>query len=369
MKVPVNEPIVSKEAIQNVEKALESGWLSSSGPFVAEFEDTFAHYIGSKHAITVSSGTAALHLSLLAYNIGPDDEVIVPAFSMGAVWMSVLQTGAKPIFVDCEPETFNINPGKIEEKITKKTKVIIVVHTYGHPADMDTITPIARKHALTIIEDAAEAHGSKYKGKQCGSLSDIAAFSFYANKLITTGEGGMVVTNNEKIAEKVRKLKDLSHSPEKRFIHDGIGFNYRMTNLQSAVGLGELSHVEEYFEKKRTVAAKYSKALSKIPGIQVPIEKSWAKSNFWMYTILVDKEKFGMDKDELRTTLSSRGIDTRDFFYPPHAHPALKDVVEKNESFPVAERIAQEGLYLPSGLALTDKQVEYVIAQITDIHK
>ena len=366
--IPVNEPVISKEAKANVLAALDSGWLSSAGPFVKQFEKEFAEYLGVKHAITATSGTAALHLALLSLGIGKDDEVIVPAFTMAASWMAVLYVDAKPVFVDCELETFNIDPQKIELKITPKTKAIMPVHIYGHACDMDAVLTIAKKHNLMVIEDAAEVLGGKYKNQLCGSFGEINCFSFYANKILATGEGGMVVTNRDDVAEKVRKYKDLYHSDKKRFIHEGIGFNYRMSNLQAAVGLGELKHLNEYLQKKRWMAEQYSEGLKNIPGIKTPRTKPEVENTYWMYGILIDKERFGMSRDELKARLKACGIDTRDFFYPPQDQPVLKAILGKEE-FPCAKYLSENGLYLPSGLALTEKQIQTVISSIKNLSK
>lgn len=362
--IPVNEPLISKEAKENVNIALESGWISSAGTFVKQFEEDFASYLGVKHAISVSNGTAALHVALLSLDIGPGDEIIIPAFTMAATWLAVLYTGAKPVFVDCEPETYNINVNLIEEKINEKTKAIIPVHIYGHPADMDPIILLAKRHKLYIIEDAAEAHGAEYKKRKCGSMGDINCFSFYGNKIITCGEGGMVVTNDEDFANKARKIKDLYHSDKKRFIHEKVGYNYRLTNTQAAIGCGELNHIEEYVTKKQQMASRYTSGLSSIEGITTPKTKSYAKNVFWMYSILVDENKYGISKDKLREKLKQVGIDTRDFFYSPSDQPILKQFLSSTDIFPVTDYISNNGCYLPSGLAITNDQIDLVISTI-----
>ncbi|MES2087670.1 MAG: DegT/DnrJ/EryC1/StrS family aminotransferase [Patescibacteria group bacterium] len=366
--IPVNESIISDEAKKNVAEALSSGWLSSGGPFVGKFETDFAKYFGTKHAVTVTNGGAALHIALLALNIGKGDEVIVPAFTMAAPWFAVMYTGATPVFVDCELETFNIDPGKIEAKITPKTRAIIPVHIYGHSCDMDPILAIAKKHKLFVIEDAAEAHGGEYKGKLCGAMGDFGCFSFYANKIISTGEGGMVITNNTDWAEKARQLKSYNFSKAKRFIHDEIGYNYRMGNLQAAVGCGELENLSVYLEKKEQMAQRYNNGLSKIAGLRLPITKPDVKNVYWMYAVLVDEKTFGMNRNELRSKLLEKNIDTRDFFYAPEDQPVLKDLL-KNEKFPNAKYAGDHGLYLPSGLAITDEQIEAVIQAIKEIYE
>ncbi len=365
--IPVNEPIISPEAKKYVLDALETGWISSAGKYIQEFEEKFAHFLGVKHAIAVSSGTAALHVALLACGIGKRDEVIVPAFTMAATWMAVIYVGAKPVFVDCDPDTFNIDVKLIEKKISKRTKAIIPVHIYGYPVDMDPLIKIAKKHKLTIIEDAAEAHGAEYKERKCGSLGDINCFSFYANKIITTGEGGMIVTNNDSLAKESRKLMDLYHFP-KRFIHSKLGFNYRMTNLQAAVGCGGLGHIQDYVEKKRRMAKTYMSLLQDVAGIKLPHEEKKCKCVYWMYAITVDEIKFGMSRDELRAELKLRGIDTRDFFYPPSDQPILKTYLGENDKFPNTILASKVGLYLPSGLALTQNQIQQVGFEIKALH-
>lgn len=365
--IPVNEPVLSDESKLFVNDAMNSGWLSSSGKYVQEFENKFAGYLGMKYGIAVSNGTAALHTALLSCGIKEGDEVMVPAFTMAATWLAVLYVGAKPVFVDCELESYNIDTKLIEEKITRKTKAIIPVHVYGHPAEMDKILSIAKKYKLIVIEDAAEAHGAEYKGKKCGSVGDVNCFSFYANKIITTGEGGMVVTNNENVAQKAKKFRDLFHSDEKRFIHENVGYNYRMTNLQAAVGCGELIHLEEYLLKKQYMSSIYSLLLSNIPGIKLPQTKKYVKNVYWMYAILIDKDKFGVDKDKLREELMKMGIETRDFFYPPTQQPILKKYLKQNDGFPNCEFVSKNGLYLPSGLAVTDKQMRSVCSTLKSV--
>ncbi len=366
--IPVNEPVLSEDSKIFVNQALDSGWISSSGNYVKELEEKFASFIGMEYGIAVSSGTAALHVALLSLGVGKGDEVIVPAFTMGATWLAVLYTGAKPVFVDCESETFNIDVKQIEKKITRKTKVIIPVHIYGHAVEMGAIMKIAKKHKINVLEDAAEACGGEYKGKKCGSFGKINAFSFYANKIVTTGEGGMVVTNDEDLAVKARQFRDLHHSLKKRFVHDGIGFNYRMANLQGALGCGELMHIEEYLLKKQYMAAMYKLLLKDISGITLPKTKSGIKNVYWMYSILINEKEFGISKDKLREELLTDGIETRDFFYSPTKQPILKKHLKRGEIFPNAEIIEETGLYIPSGLALTDKQMKRVADAIKKIY-
>lgn len=366
MPVPVNEPVITPEAKQYVREALDSGWVSSAGPFIERFEKAFAEYLGVKHAVTTTSGTTALHLALVTLEIGPGDEVILPDFTMMACVFSVLYTGAKPVFVDVDPWIFTMDPEKIEEKITQKTKAIMPVHIYGHPVDMDPVLAIAKRHGLWVMEDAAEAHGARHRGRLCGSIGDINAFSFYGNKIITTGEGGMVVTNNDALAARARMLRNLAHSKEKRFWHKELGFNYRMTNLQAALGCGQLAHIEEFITKKEWMAAQYASELHGVRGLRLPITKEWATNVHWMYAVLVE-DPFPLSRDAFRRALQERDIDTRDFFSSCSAQPATRKHCGEGGHYPVTERIADHGLYLPSGLALTQEQIDTVCHAIRDI--
>lgn len=365
--IPVNAPLITGDAKTLVAKALSEGWISSAGPYVEKFEQAFAKYLGVKHAIAVNTGTAALHIALLSAGIGPGDEVIVPAFTMAASWMAVMYTGAKPVFVDVDPKTFTLDPSLIESALTSKTKAIMPVHIYGHPADLDPIVKLAKQHGLIVIEDAAEAHGATYRGQLVGGIGDINAFSFYANKIITTGEGGMVTTDNDALAVRARSLKDLSHSPQKRFIHDELGYNYRLTSLQAALGIGQLKHVQEFLDIKQHLAELYHQQLSVLPGLTLPIVRPWGTHVYWMYAILISEKQFGLNKDAFRAKLLEKGVDTRDFFYAPADQPVLQKAGLSGGSFPVTEQLAVTGCYLPSGLALTDDQISEVCETIKSI--
>jgi perosamine synthetase len=366
MKVPVNEPVVTAEAKKYVMDALDTGWISSGGAYIDRFEKEFAAFIGVKHAITTTSGTTAIHLALAALGVGEGDEVIVPTFTMIGSIDPILYVRAKPVFIDSEMETFNMDVSQLERLITPKTKAIMPVHIYGHSVDMDPVLEIARKHGIPVMEDAAEAHGATYKGKKCGSLGAINCFSFYGNKILTTGEGGMVVTDDDQLAARARTLKDLAHSPARRFWHEEMGFNYRMTNLQAALGVGQMAHVEEFLQKKVWMAEAYAKGLQGVPGLRLPITKNYAKNVYWMYAVLIEKE-FPLSKDQLRAALKERGIDTRDFFYSVASQPLVSQYVSADQHFPVAEDIQERGFYLPSGLALTQEQVDYVCTAIHDL--
>lgn len=364
-RIPVCEPLIGAEELSNVKNCLRTNWISSKGKYIEEFEKSFAEYCGSKYAISTTSGTTALHLSLLSLGIKAGDEIIVPAFTMAATVFAVLYIGAVPILVDCQPDTFNIAPEKIEEKITKNTKAIMIVHLYGHPCEMDIVRDIAKRHKLFLIEDAAEAHGAEYKGRKVGSFGDIAAFSFYANKIITCGEGGMVVTNNKKFARKAAILKDMAFSPKKRFYHLHTGFNYRMTNIQAAIGLAQLEKIDCLISKRRNNAIVYNKFLKNVAGITLPTEKAYVKNVYWMYGILVNRE-FALTKNQLRERLKLKGIETRDFFIPVHKQPFFKKlgIASKKDRFPIAEEISKRGFYLPSGSGLKLRDILYVVKQI-----
>ncbi|KKW37759.1 MAG: DegT/DnrJ/EryC1/StrS aminotransferase, partial [Candidatus Peribacteria bacterium GW2011_GWB1_54_5] len=273
MNVPVNEPVVTDAAKRYVMDALNTGWISSAGEYLERFEREFASYIGMKHAVSTTNGTTALHLALAGIGIGEGDEVIVPDFTIVSCLNAVLYTGATPVFVDVDPETFTLNPDLLEASITEKTKAIMPVHIYGHSCDMDPILEIAEKHYLFVVEDAAEVHGATYKRRKCGSMGTVSAFSFYSNKIVTTGEGGMVLTNDDRLAQEMRLLVNLAHSPGKRFWHEKVGFNYRLTNFQAALGLGQLQNIEEFLAHKKWLGEGYTKRLSDIEGLILPVTK------------------------------------------------------------------------------------------------
>lgn len=368
MRIPVNEPDLSGNEQAYVLDAVASGWISG-GRYISEFERRFAEFAGTRHAVTTTSGTAALRLALWALGIGPGDEVLVPALTIAACAFSVLHVGARPVLVDSEPETGTLDPALIEARITSRTRAIMPVHLYGHPADMDPITAIARRHGLSVIEDAAEAHGAEYRGRRAGSLGDINCFSFYGNKIVTTGEGGMVTTDSPDLADRATRLKDLAHSRERRFVHTEVSDTARMTNLQAALGVAQLERVDAMVERKRQMAAKYNRYLSGIEGLHLPIEKEWARSVYWMYAVRVTPE-FGAPRDEVMLRLKARGIDTRTYFVPLNLQPALLQPGHvPAESFPVAERLSEEGFYLPSGLTLTEEQIVYVARALREIQE
>lgn len=370
--IPVCEPFLTGNEMRYVRESIKTGWISSGGRFVGEFENNFAKFSGNKYGVSVTNGTTALHTALLALGIGSGDEVIIPDFTMVACLFAVLYVGATPVFVDADADTWNMDVSQIEEKITKKTKAVMVVHIYGHPVDMTPVKKLAKKHGLKIIEDAAEAHGATYKGKSVGCLGDVGCFSFYGNKILTTGEGGMVVTNNKKIYDQSRYYKNLCFSLDgpRDYLHHELGFNYRMTNVAAAIGLAQLEKANELVERRRKNADRYIKRLKDVPGLSLPVERGYAKNVYWMFGVVVEKKMFGVSRDELAERLKEGGIDTRVFFQPMHKQPVLKKYrVKSKGSFPVSEYLAKNGLYLPSGSGLKLRQINRVCQEIKKIHE
>ena len=362
---PVAEPKLGGADLRYVTECILTGWVSSAGKFVKKFEEQFAEFCGTRYAISTSSGTTALHLSMVVLGIGPGDEVIVPSLTFISTANAVAFTGAIPVFVDSEPNTWNINPLEIEQAITAKTKAIIPVHVYGHPANMDSILDIAREGNLAVVEDAAEAHGALYKGKKVGSLGDMGIFSFYGNKIITTGEGGMIVTDNKDLAEKIRIFRDHGMDPKRRYWHSVLGYNYRMTNIQAALGVAQMERIGQIVEQKRRHAALYSRGLKDIPGIVLPPEAAWAKNVYWLYSILVDTVQFGMSAKELGNQLKGKGIETRPLFLPVHQQP----IYDTKQHLLVAEGLSRCGLSLPSSTTLNGDEIERIIGDIRSIQE
>jgi perosamine synthetase len=360
--IPVAEPLLGDKELAYVTDCIKSGWVSSLGKYVRDFEDRFAGYCGARYGVATFNGTVALHLLAATLNLGPGDEVIMPSLTYVATANAVRYTGATPVFVDSERETWNINPTTVESAITPRTKAIIAVHLYGHPADMDPLQAIANKHGLWLLEDAAEAHGAHYKGRRVGSLSDAAIFSFYGNKIITTGEGGIIVTDNQAWAERAFFLENQGRYPENPYWHPELAYNYRMTNIQAAIGLAQLERIDELLAIRCRNAVHYNRRLAQIPGLTLPPQMPWAENVFWMYSVIVEDE-LGLSRDELRLKLREQGIETRPFFYPVHTLP----MYQTGQSLPVAEDLSRRGLNLPSGATLTAEQVDYVCDMLTSL--
>lgn len=369
--ISVNTPLLDGNEKKYLIKCIDSGWISSDGPFVNKFEKKFSKYIGKKFSSSVSSGTAALEIAFRSINLKKNDEVILPTFSIISCLLPILRNGAKPIFVDCDENTWNMNVESIEKKITKKTKAVLAVHIYGLPANILEIKKITNKNKIFLIEDAAEAHGIEINGKKCGSFGDIGIFSFYANKHITSGEGGMVVTDNLKLFKKINYFKNLCFGKnEQRFVHREEGWNFRMSNLQAAVGLAQLEKINKTIKIKKKIGEIYNKYLSKFNNkiIKLP-EKFFLKSNnhYWVYGIVLNP-KYKITAAKIIKKLKLRGIATRPFFFPLHKQPLLKKYKFKiKDTFPNAEKISKYGFYLPSGVGLTIKELRKVIKIFKEI--
>lgn len=366
--IPVNEPLLNGNEKKYLNQCIDSGWISSEGPFVKQFEELFAAKVGRKFGIAVCNGSVALDASIIALGIGKGDEVIMPTFTIISCAAAIVRAGAKPVLVDSCVDTWNMDVTQIEAKITKRTKAIMVVHIYGLPVDMDPVLEIAKKYNLLIIEDAAEAHGLKYKGRACGSFGDISTFSFYPNKHITTGEGGMIVTDDPEIAKKCISLRNLCFIPEKRFIHYELGWNFRMTNLQAALGLAQLERLDEFVEIKRKMGKLYSTQLKSLNKLKLPVENvDYSENIYWVFGLLLHNLP-NTSAERIMLQLSKNGIGTRPFFWPMHEQPVfLKMGLFNGEKYPVAENLARNGFYLPSGLALKEDDILQVVSILKKI--
>ena len=365
--IPVNEPLIIGNAKKYVLDCLNTGWVSSEGEYVSKFENKFANYIGKKYGVSVVNGTAAIELSIETLNLKKGDEVIIPAFTIISCILPLIKKKITPVLVDSKLDDWNMDVTQIEEKITKKTKAIMVVHTYGLSCDMDFIMYLAKKYNLHIIEDAAESHGVKYKNKYCGSFGHLSIFSFYANKLITTGEGGIILTDNKKYYEKLKLLRNLGFNNKKRFKHDLLGWNYRFTNIQSALGLSQLENINKFIKIKKNIGSRYTKLLSDVPGIQLPmLNNEYSNNLYWVYGILIKTKKNIIM--EIVKQLNSMGIGTRPFFYPMHKQPILKKLgYFKYDKHPNAEYMSSRGFYLPSGLGMKIEDINIVTKELKNI--
>lgn len=359
--IPVNIPLLSGNEKEYLLECIDTGWISSEGPFVRKFEEAFASYIGRDFGIAVANGSAALDIAVAALELGPGDEVIMPTFTIISPALSVVRAGATPILIDSDPDTWNIDVSQIEEKITEKTKAIIVVHIYGLPVDMAPILELCEKYNLKLIEDAAEMHGQTYNQKKCGNFGDISIFSFYPNKHITTGEGGMCLTNDPHLADRCKKLRNLALEPDKpRFVHYELGWNYRMTNLQAALGLAQLEKIEFHIEKKRKIGKLYHEAFKNLNGFQLALPKtSYADNIYWIFGLVGETFE---DKERLESYINNNRIGTRPFFWCMHEQPVFKSKkLFVGESYPVAEKLARNGFYIPTGLGQSKSEFEKVI--------
>jgi len=373
--IPVNEPLLGERELDYVTECVRTGWVSS-GRFIGEFEQKWAEYCGRRYGIAVCNGTVALQVAVAALDLEPGDEVIMPTFTIISCALAVIYNGGVPVLVDSNSRTWCMDVSQVRDKITPKTRAIMPVHIYGHPVDMCPLLDLADEYGLAIIEDAAEAHGAECLAgplssnptwQRCGGLGTLSTFSFYANKLITTGEGGMVLTDDTQLAEKVRSLRNLCFFPERRFYHEELGFNFRMTNMQAALGLAQLERIDEIVARKHWIGREYTRRLRDIGGLQLPVEEPWARNVYWMYGIVLSEET-SMNAYQFAQELRDYGVDTRPFFLGMHEQPVFHKLgLFHDESYPVARRLARQGLYLPSGLALTEEQLEQVCVAVREV--
>ena len=362
--IPVFAPWLSDTVRRYVLDCVDSGWISSLGEYVGRFEREFAGFCEARHAVATSNGTTALHLALATLGIGPGDEVLVPDLTFVATANVVRYTGATPVLVDADPATWTLDPADARRKVTPRTRAIIPVHIYGHPADLDPLLALARERGLEVVEDAAEAHGARYKGRRVGAIGRIGAFSFYGNKIVTTGEGGMVVTSEAALAERAAFLRDHAMDPKRRYYHPEIGFNYRMTNIQAAIGCAQLEQVEAILDRRKVIAATYEAGLAGLPGVTRPPAQPWAENVYWMYSVLVEPA-FGLSRDAVREGLRARGVDSRPFFVPLHELPPHRT----DGAFPVATDLSRRGINLPSGTGLTTAEIETVCRALRELRE
>lgn len=366
--VPVNEPVLDGNEEKYLVECIRTGWISSEGPYVREFEERFASRVGRKQGVAVANGSVALEAAVVALGIGPGDEVILPTSTIISCAAAIVRAGATPVLVDSDPETWNMDAGEVESRVTSRTRAIMVVHIFGIPVDMDPLLALARKHRLKVIEDAAEVIGQTYRGRPCGSFGDISTFSFYPNKHVTTGEGGMIVADDEALAEKCRRLRNLCFKPEQRFVHDELGWNFRMSNLQAALGVAQLERLDKSVAIKRRMGARYTELLAGIRGIQLPLARmAYADNIYWVYGLVLG-DAVPFDAKEAMARLGKLGIGTRPFFWPMHEQPVFTKMgLFAGERHPVAERIARRGFYIPSGMALTDAQMQRAAKAVKEI--
>jgi perosamine synthetase len=372
--IPVNEPLLNGNELKYLAECIETGWISSEGPFVRKLEDGMAAVGGQRHGIAVTNGSAALDLAVAALGIGPGDEVILPTFTIISCAAAVTRAGATPVVVDCDPPTWNMDPTQIEDRITPRTRAIMVVHIYGLPVHMDPVMDIAQRHGLKIIEDGAEQIGQVYRSTKSraprliGSFGDIATFSFYPNKHVTTGEGGMVLTSDDALAERCRNLRNLCFGRRRRFVHEELGWNFRMSNLQAAVGVAQMERLPRTLEKKRQIGVWYNELLADVADLErLPARTDYAENIYWVYGVVL-KNSVPLDAEEAMERMRTKGIGTRPFFWPMHEQPVFRKVgLFRGVSCPVAERIARRGFYVPSGIALTRDQAEKVAEALRQV--
>ena len=368
--IPVNEPLLNGNERKYLNECVDTGWISSEGPFIHRFEENMATAVGRRQGIAVCNGTVALEAAVAALELGPGDEVIMPTLTIISCAAALVRRGCIPVLVDSDPVTWNMDVTQVEARITSRTRAIMAVHIYGLPVDMDPVLELADRFGLKIIEDAAEALGQTYKGRPCGSFGDISTFSFYPNKHVTTGEGGMLLTDNDRLAERCRSLRNLCFQTGKRFVHEELGYNFRMTNLQAALGLAQLERLSEFVARKRRMGERYTERLQRVEGLELMLPRTeYAGNIYWVYGMVL-KDVVSFDAEEAMKRLGQHGIGTRPFFWPMHEQPVFTKMgLFTGEHYPVAERLARRGFYIPSGLALTDAQIEEVTAGVKELLK
>ena len=360
-RIAVAHPVLNGNEKKYVLDCLDTGWISSAGKYISLFEQAFAGFCSTEYAVACSNGTTALHLALLGLGVQPGDEVLTPTLTFISTANAVRYCGAEPVFVDSEPRTMNLDPAQIERHVTPRTKGIIVVHLYGHPADMDPILAIAKKHGLFVLEDAAEAHGATYKGRVAGSLADAATFSFYGNKIITTGEGGMITTNNAALRDKMITLRGQGVDPQRRYWFPVVGYNYRLTNIQAALGLAQLEQIDHHLQRRQEIAAQYRNVLAPLKDVMtLPVEESWGHHAYWGYSVILKPES-QLGSDELMRALARDGIETRPVFIPVHTMPPYH---KGGEHHPVAQHLGRNGVTIPMHGMLTESDVEFIAGRL-----
>jgi perosamine synthetase len=364
--IPVNEPLLTEQDYTAVMDAMRSGWISGAGASIDAFEARWATFCGRKQGIALANGTVALQVAVALLDLQPGDEVIMPTFTIISCALPVVLAGAVPVLVDCDPRTWTMDVNQVEARITPRTRALMPVHIYGHPVDMDPLLELAARYDLQVVEDAAEAHGAEYRGRRIGSFGTSSCFSFYANKLLTTGEGGMLMVDDDQLAERARRMRNLGFQPGRRFLHAELGINFRLTNMQAALGLAQVDRMDEIVARKRRMGQAYTGRLSEVAGLELQVQQPWARSVYWMFGIVLS-EQTGLDAEQFAARLKTRGVETRPFFLGMHEQPVLREQgLFAGESYPVAERIARQGLYLPSGLGLVDAQIDQVCQAVRE---
>lgn len=360
-RIPVAAPVLDGRETEYVMECMQTTWISSAGRFIGAFEEAFAKFIGVKHAIATNNGTTALHLALVGLDLQPGDEVIVPTLTYIASANAVRYCGATPVFVDSDPRTFNMDPADVAAKITPRTKGIMPVHLYGHSADMDPLLALAKQHDLFILEDAAEAIGATYRGRKVGSLGDCATFSFFGNKIVTTGEGGMITTDDDELAARLRLFRGQGMDPQRRYWFPVVGYNYRMTNIAAAIGLGQMERVEHHLAVRQSIGESYNAKLAKLGNkIVLPTVEPWANHVYWMYTIVLG-DAVTRTRDEVMARMDAQGIETRPVFYPMHVMPPY---LEEGASYPAADHCSARGINLPTHGMLSEEDIDRIVAAL-----